>query len=269
MSFADADRLRAAAAVAALVLAVLSRGDALVLAALLVVAAGRAPALAVVPALAASSWRWGSTSLEALAGGQAVLGPAGWVEPPSAAASAWLAALAIVLAMPRRPTSSGTDVGGMGGPAGATRAPKVGLAGRLAAVGGMGGPARATGAPNVTRHLPLLVAVAAGATTAAVVAGPAPGGDLWVRAVGTAVGVLLALGVAGLRGRVARAASILDGTALSAGLAALVAASLDAPGWSGTVDVAALGEGLAITATVLSLTLVVLALPAALGNRRV
>ncbi|MFZ6004468.1 MAG: hypothetical protein ACOYXM_11115 [Actinomycetota bacterium] len=268
MTFADADRLRAAAAAAAIVLAALSRGDALVLAVLLVVTAGRLPALTVLPALVASSWRWGSTSLEALAGGQAVLGPAGWVEPTSAAVVAWLAALAIVLAVSCRTAVSPVEVGGMGGPAGATGAPKVELAARLRGVGGMGGPAGATGAPNLTRHLPLLVAVAAGAAAAAVVAGPAPGGQVWVRLVGTAAAALIALGAALLRGRVARAGRLLDAAAVSAGLAALVAATLDAPGWSGTIDVAALGEGLAITATVSSLALVALALPSALGNRR-
>jgi len=91
--------LRAVALAAALVLAVLSRGDVFVLAGLLAVGAWRPlPAVAIASALAASAWRWGSTSLEDIAGAQAVLGPAGWVDPPSAAVGSWLGAAAIVLA---------------------------------------------------------------------------------------------------------------------------------------------------------------------------
>ena len=110
MTSAHLERVRSAAAVAALVLAILSRGDALVLGALLVVVAWHLPALAVIPALLAASWRWGSTSLDALAGAQAVLGPAGFVGPTAAAAGSWLAAVANVLSPP-------PEGGGMGVPA--------------------------------------------------------------------------------------------------------------------------------------------------------
>ncbi|MFL6204248.1 MAG: hypothetical protein ACJ739_02775, partial [Acidimicrobiales bacterium] len=93
--------LRAAALVAALVLALLSRGDVIVLAALLAVGAwSPLPAIAVVTALLAAAWRWSSTALEDIAGAQAVLGPAGVVDPPTHAAAAWLGAVAIVLATP-------------------------------------------------------------------------------------------------------------------------------------------------------------------------
>jgi hypothetical protein len=44
--------------------------------------------------------RWGSGWLVAVTGAQAVLGPAGVVGPPSAAASSWLAAAALVVAVP-------------------------------------------------------------------------------------------------------------------------------------------------------------------------
>ena len=95
--------LRLAAATTALVLAVSSRGDAIGLAVALGLSAWRpAPAIAVAGALTATSWRWGSSSLEAISGAQAVLGPAGWVGPPLAATGSWLAAAAIVAACPSR-----------------------------------------------------------------------------------------------------------------------------------------------------------------------
>ena len=96
-----ASGLRLAAAGAALVLAVTSRGDAFALAVALGLAAWRpVAAVAVAAALGATAWRWGSSSLEAIAGAQAVLGPAGWVGPGPAAAGSWLAALAIAVACP-------------------------------------------------------------------------------------------------------------------------------------------------------------------------
>jgi hypothetical protein len=111
LTISGLDLLRGAAAAAALVLALLSRGDTLVLAALLVVMSWRLSAAAIaVPALVAASWRWGSTSLEALAGAQAVLGPAGLVGPTKAAAAAWLAAVALVLLVPARASSSAGQV---------------------------------------------------------------------------------------------------------------------------------------------------------------
>jgi hypothetical protein len=93
-----------AVALAALVLAVSSRGDTVVLG-LLLLALGPRPAalVAVGGALVASAWRWGDSSLEALAGAQAVLGPAGGVGPAPAAAGSWLAAAALLLAVARRP----------------------------------------------------------------------------------------------------------------------------------------------------------------------
>jgi hypothetical protein len=94
----------AAVALAAAVLAGASRGEAVVLGLLLVVLELRpTTVVAVAGALVASSWRWGSTSLEAWAGAQAVLGPAGGVGPAPAAASAWLGAAALILALGRRP----------------------------------------------------------------------------------------------------------------------------------------------------------------------
>lgn len=145
MSPGRAHALRAAA-VAALVLAITSRGELAVLAILLVLPdVSLASVVAVLGAVVASSWRWGTTSLEALAGAQAVLGPAGGVGPAGAAAGSWLAALALLLALSR-----GSE------PV------------RFAAIG---------------------------ATVAAVLAGPAPGGELPVR---VAVGVGAAAAAYGL-----------------------------------------------------------------------
>jgi hypothetical protein len=90
---------RAALLAAALALAVTSRGDVVLLALLLGFGAGRrASGLAAGAALAAVLVRWGSPALGALAGAQAVLGPAGWTGSSAAVASAWLGALALVLA---------------------------------------------------------------------------------------------------------------------------------------------------------------------------
>jgi hypothetical protein len=84
---------------AALALAVTSRGDVIVLALLLAFGAGRrASGLAAAGALGAAMVRWGSPSLGAIAGAQAVLGPAAWTGSALAVASAVLGAAALVLA---------------------------------------------------------------------------------------------------------------------------------------------------------------------------
>jgi hypothetical protein len=90
---------RAALLAAALALAVTSRGHVVVLALLLGFGAGRRMSgVASAAALAAALVRWGSPALGAIAGAQAVLGPAGWTGSSAAVASAWLGALALVLA---------------------------------------------------------------------------------------------------------------------------------------------------------------------------
>lgn len=201
--------LRTAAAVAVIVLAVLSRGDALVLAALVVLAAWRPAALVVVPALVAASWRWGSSSLEALAGAQSVLGPAGFVGPATAAIGTWMAGVALLFAIPR--TS------------------------------------------DLVQGRATVVAVAIGTAAAAVVAGPGMGGALWVRGVAIVVASLGATGVARLRARGGPADVILDGVALVCGVGALVVVFPAAPGWSGTIEGAALREGVALAVAALAL----------------
>jgi hypothetical protein len=76
-------------------------GDILLLGALLAILAVDLVAGAGVALAAASVLvRWGSSSLDALAGNQAVLGAAGWSGPAAAAASAWCAAGAMIAASP-------------------------------------------------------------------------------------------------------------------------------------------------------------------------
>jgi hypothetical protein len=78
-----------------------SVGDVVVLAALLALAAPElAPVIAAGLVAASVTLRFGSSSLTALAGAQAVLGPAGVVGPASATASGWLGALGLVVAAP-------------------------------------------------------------------------------------------------------------------------------------------------------------------------
>ena len=96
--------VRSALLVAAFVLVVASRGDVFVVALVLGLGVGRrASAFAASAALVAAMVRWGSPSLRSIAGAQAVLGPAGWTGSRVAVASAWLAAVALVLAARRGP----------------------------------------------------------------------------------------------------------------------------------------------------------------------
>lgn len=90
-----------AALLAAAAVAVLSRGDVIVLGVLLVI--GTLDLVAGPTALLATSAvvvRLGTTSLAAIAGAQSVLGPAGASAPAMGALAAWLGALALVLAAP-------------------------------------------------------------------------------------------------------------------------------------------------------------------------
>lgn len=242
LTISSVDRLRTAAAAAALVLAVTSRGDALGLAVLLAVVAWRPLAAAAAgAALVAVSWRWGSTSLEAIAGAQAVLGPAGVVGPTRAAVGAWLAAGAIVLCA----SSWATDV-----------------------VGGRGARSARGGAPNLGRRtLALLPVAAGGAAAAVVVAGPAPGGDVWVRVLATLLAMAVALGVVWCRAHGDRVALVLDGLALASGAAALVLVGTDAPAWSGTVDSHAAAHG-AATALAVGVLVVAGGTAVAMGRRQ-
>ena len=93
--------LRAGLASAAALMAATSVGDVLLLGvALAVVAADVVVGAGVALAAASVLVRWGSSSLGALAGNQAVLGGAGWSGSVAAAASAWCAAAALLAATP-------------------------------------------------------------------------------------------------------------------------------------------------------------------------
>jgi hypothetical protein len=97
--------LGASAAVVALSL--LATGDLLLVAVLLAVAvADVAAGPAAVLATAASLVRWGTPSLGGVGADQAVLGIAGAVGPPLAAASAWLGAASLVVLPHRVPVAA-------------------------------------------------------------------------------------------------------------------------------------------------------------------
>jgi hypothetical protein len=86
------------------VLALSGRGSVLVLGGLLaVVAASRLGSVAALAATVAVQLRWGTASLSAVAGGQAVLGPAISLGSTRAAVAMGLAALAVALLAPRPP----------------------------------------------------------------------------------------------------------------------------------------------------------------------
>ena len=93
--------LRLGAAAGAVTMAATSTGDVLVVGVLLGLVAGDAVvgAVGVVAALATLA-RWSSSSLTAVAGGQAVLGAAGWTGPPALVMSSWAAAAAVILVSP-------------------------------------------------------------------------------------------------------------------------------------------------------------------------
>ena len=89
-----------------------AHGPALVLAVLVTVTLGY-PLAAVTSglAVAAATIRWGSGWLVAISGAQAVLGPAVVVGPAAAAASSWLAAACLVIAVPDRSIVPAVGVG--------------------------------------------------------------------------------------------------------------------------------------------------------------
>src|SRR5438128_1803905 len=92
---------RVAAPAGTLVLVAASTGDVLLLGVLAGVATlDLLTGGVAIGAGLATLLRWGSPSLTAVAGSQAVLGPGGLVGPVVAAASAWLAAAALVLVAP-------------------------------------------------------------------------------------------------------------------------------------------------------------------------
>lgn len=133
--------------------------------------------------------RWGTTSLDAVAGAQAVLGPGGVVGPPAGAASAWCTAAALVLASPWVEGSDASE-----------------------------GRRRRRPSPAA-----LVVALATGGAAAAVVAGPGLGADPALRLGATVAAVVVATVVASLRSRHVTAALALAAGVSAAALAAVVA----------------------------------------------
>lgn len=195
--------LASIAAAAAAGLAISSSGSMVVAAALLGVAAlDRRSVAAAVLAAGAVGVRFATTDLGDLAGIQSVLGSAGEIGPPAAAASAWTAAAALVLASVPRPS----------GPPAATDEPTPQPS---------DGP---TLAVPVGIHR-ALVALAGGALAAAVAVGPGPGGELVLRVAATAAATALALVAGAATGRPAFATA----RGWLAVLAAVVAVAL--AGW--------------------------------------
>ena len=173
---ADVDRaeaeppsaLRLTAAVAAAALAISSTGHLFVLGgALILVAATRVGGVAVLLACTAVLVRWGSPSLAAVAGAQAVLGPAVLVGSATAVASTWLASFAIALTARDRLTA-----GAFGLAAGAVAAgPTFPHAFGTRLLGAAIGVAVAYGAHRLPRTAPAAaVAIAAGALVLAALA---------------------------------------------------------------------------------------------------
>jgi hypothetical protein len=147
-SLAALGPLRLSAAGAAVVLSVSSTGHVVVLAVVLAVLVAHPAAVgAVLLAGIAILGRWGTPSLDAVAGAQSVLGPGGFVGPQTAAASAWFAALALVLAAPRV-IGDDTEAGEKPGKTGRRLPPGGALVASLAlgaAAAAVAGPALDTG----------------------------------------------------------------------------------------------------------------------------
>ncbi len=155
---APTELLAVAAAAATAVLAATSTGSMVVAAVLFGIAnRSRWSGLVALLATAAVAVRFASAGFDDLAGAQSVLGAAGAVGPPLAAASSWLAAGAVLLAV-------------------------------------RGVVPRSTEPPGPAVAHTWLVAVAGGALAAAIVAGPGVD-DLWLRIASTIVATFVAVGV--------------------------------------------------------------------------
>lgn len=148
-------------------MAATATGDALFLGVVLGLAAvdvvvGAAAVLAGLGVLG----RWGSSSLAALAGGQAVLGPAGWTGSVAAIVSSWGGALALLLVAPPRlipVIAFGVTAAELvAGPALGAGNTAAGLALRVAA-----SAAAVAGAWTCTRYVPRRLARPVGVAVAA------------------------------------------------------------------------------------------------------
>lgn len=167
--------LTLAATAASLALVLTSSGDVFLVAVLLGVATADAVVAGVGVLVAVSVLaRWGTTSMRALAGLQAVLGPAGITGDTFGVAASWLAAVALLVAaagVPRRAAAvplgllAGLVVAG---PA-VTGLQDAALRGAGAGFGGVAAALLAGRAPGRVA-LPLAAAVAAAGCVAGVVA---------------------------------------------------------------------------------------------------
>ncbi len=175
------------AAAGTAVLALTSTGSVVVAAVLFGVAnRSRWSGLAALLATAAVAVRFASVGFDDLAGAQSVLGAAGAVGPSLAAASSWLAAVAVLLAV-------------RGAVPGATESPGSAVARTW------------------------LIAIAGGALAATIVAGPGAD-DLWLRIASTVIASGVAVGVvAGDRQR--RVRRVRPALAVVAGVVAVALAS--------------------------------------------
>lgn len=215
------DGVRLGLASAALVLAVASRGDAMVLFALVAALSTRPLALAALAAAAVgASWRWGSSALVAWSSNQAVLGAAGFVGPRPAAAASWAAALAVLLAVAH---------------------PAAGVLRRDA---------------EPFAILDGLQAAVAGLVAGLVVLGPSMGDNPQVRAGGALVGAGLAVGLCAIRARYRRVDAAGAVLAVAAGGASVALAAADAPAWAGTVTGAPIRDGVVLTVAVVAVVAV-------------
>lgn len=164
-----------AAAAAATMMALGSTGDVLLLGVLLgLAAADYAAGAAGVLAGIAVVGRWGTTSLAALAGGQAVLGAAGWTGSDAQVASSWLAVGALLVVCPAAlvPAAAfgATAAALVAGPAVDTGSPAADIA--LRVVAAVAGTVAAMVVARVARRSPRKVrdglAIALGAAAALV-----------------------------------------------------------------------------------------------------
>jgi len=183
LSWPPAWSVALAAAIAASVLAVSSRGSAVVAALLLGVAvADRRAGAAAVLAVLATAIRFRTAALDDLAGIQEVLGLAGEVGPSTGAAASWLAAAAVLLAVgplafapgPGRERGVWVGTAGGSGTRDADPAPVTGpVSGAGGDDGGAGGAAFVTG-PGRERGVWVGKAAQTGASDAdpAVATGP-------------------------------------------------------------------------------------------------
>ncbi len=141
------------AAVGLAMMVITSTGDALVAGVLVGLAAAdlAAGTVGVLVGIAVVG-RWGSSTLAALAGGQAVLGAGGWSGPAGMVVSSWAAAAAVVLVCPR----------GGAGSASTPEVPAGIVASGLLAAALVAGPAvgRDTGSVVTLRVVASVVAVA-------------------------------------------------------------------------------------------------------------